>query len=147
MFTSSLPSAIMPHSVYSYAILVGHSIFTSLLSSALICDALCMVMPHSMVIPYLHHHYFLVSTIIMPHSYVWSCHTLWSFHIYIIVIFCYHHATLYVWSCHTLWSFHIYVIIIFSCMLPQWGAADAEIKVPSGENIELKYSPFIAWSR
>ena len=24
---------------------------------------------------------------------------------------------------------------------PQWGAADAEIKVPSGENIELKRSP------
>ena len=30
---------------------------------------------------------------------------------------------------------------------PQWGAADAEIKVPSGENTELKRSPFIAWSR
>ena len=30
---------------------------------------------------------------------------------------------------------------------PQWGAADAEIKVPSGENTELKSSPFIAWSR
>ena len=29
----------------------------------------------------------------------------------------------------------------------QWGAADAEIKVPSGENTELKRSPFIAWSR
>ena len=29
----------------------------------------------------------------------------------------------------------------------QWGAADAEIKVPSGENTELKHSPFIAWSR
>ena len=25
---------------------------------------------------------------------------------------------------------------------PQWGAADAEIKVPSGENTELKRSPF-----
>ena len=24
---------------------------------------------------------------------------------------------------------------------PQWGAADAEIKVPSGENTELKRSP------
>ena len=31
--------------------------------------------------------------------------------------------------------------------LPQWGAADAEIKVPSGENTELKRSPFQAWSR
>ena len=30
---------------------------------------------------------------------------------------------------------------------PQWGAADAEIKVPSGENTELKRSPFHAWSR
>ena len=30
---------------------------------------------------------------------------------------------------------------------PQWGAADAEIKVPSGENTELKLSPFKAWSR
>ena len=30
---------------------------------------------------------------------------------------------------------------------PQWGAADAEIKVPSGENAELKCSPFKAWSR
>ena len=31
--------------------------------------------------------------------------------------------------------------------LPQWGAAAAEIKVPSGENTELKRSPFKAWSR
>ena len=31
--------------------------------------------------------------------------------------------------------------------VPQWGAADAEIKVPSGENTELKHSPFNAWSR
>ena len=32
---------------------------------------------------------------------------------------------------------------------PQWGAVDAEIKVPSGENTELKRSPFKlkAWSR
>ena len=27
---------------------------------------------------------------------------------------------------------------------PQWGAEDAEIKVPSDENIELKGSPFKA---
>ena len=27
------------------------------------------------------------------------------------------------------------------CGHPQWGAADAEIKVPSGENTELKRSP------
>ena len=30
---------------------------------------------------------------------------------------------------------------------PQWGAVDAEIKVPSGENTELKRSPFKVWSR
>ena len=30
---------------------------------------------------------------------------------------------------------------------PQWGAADAEIKVPSDENTETKGSPFKAWSR
>ena len=30
---------------------------------------------------------------------------------------------------------------------PRWGAADAEIKVPSGQNTELKRSPFKAWSR
>ena len=30
---------------------------------------------------------------------------------------------------------------------PQWGAVDAEIKVPSDENTELKGSPFKAWSR
>ena len=29
----------------------------------------------------------------------------------------------------------------------QWGAADAETKVPSDENTELKGSPFQAWSR
>ena len=38
------------------------------------------------------------------------------------------------------------VIIDISCgpvtFAPQWGAADAEIKVPSGENRELKRSPF-----
>ena len=30
---------------------------------------------------------------------------------------------------------------------PQWRAADAEIKVPSGKNTELKRSPFKSWSR
>ena len=29
---------------------------------------------------------------------------------------------------------------IISSLPPQWGAADAEIKVPSGENTELKRS-------
>ena len=41
--------------------------------------------------------------------------------------------------------------LLFFCLVllpfpPQWGAADAEIKVPSGENTELKCS-FKAWSR
>ena len=35
----------------------------------------------------------------------------------------------------------IIIIIIIIIITPQWGAADAEIKVPSGENIELKRSP------
>ena len=39
------------------------------------------------------------------------------------------------------------VIVIIVLSVPQWGAADAEIKVPSGENTELKRSPFKAWSR
>ena len=36
---------------------------------------------------------------------------------------------------------------VVSLFAPQWEAADAEIKVPSGENTELKRSPFKAWSR
>ena len=32
-------------------------------------------------------------------------------------------------------------------LTPQWGAVDTEIKVPSGENTELKHSAFKAWSR
>ena len=37
---------------------------------------------------------------------------------------------------------------VFFCLFsPQWGAADAEIKVPSGENTELKRPPFKAQSR
>ena len=39
-----------------------------------------------------------------------------------------------------------YRIFLF-CPLPQWGAADAEIKVTSGENTVLKCSPFKALSR
>ena len=34
-----------------------------------------------------------------------------------------------------------------SLFSPQWGDADAEIKVPSNENTELKCSPFKAWSK
>ena len=33
------------------------------------------------------------------------------------------------------------------CSILQWEAADAEIKVSSGENTELKRSPFKTWSR
>ena len=39
------------------------------------------------------------------------------------------------------------VCLVFFHLSPQWGAADAEIKVPSGENTDLKRSPFQAWSR
>ena len=65
------------------------------------------------------------------------------------------------WCCYKLdyvkpYSHHVEVVLlfwhsVFCCLLPlvnpQWGAADAEIKVPSGENTELKRSPFQAWSR
>ena len=37
--------------------------------------------------------------------------------------------------------------IISALLYPQWGAEDAEIKVPSVENKELKGSPFKVWSR
>ena len=39
------------------------------------------------------------------------------------------------------------LILLVLYLIPQWGAADAEIKVPSVENIELKRSPSKAWSR
>ena len=38
-------------------------------------------------------------------------------------------------------------IIMSSLSIPQWGAADAEIKVSSAENTEFKGSPYKAWSR
>ena len=38
-------------------------------------------------------------------------------------------------------------ILVITFWAPQWGAADAEIKVPSGEHTELKRAPFKAWSR
>ena len=40
----------------------------------------------------------------------------------------------------------VFLLKSFSDEPPQWGAADAEIKVPSGENTALKRSPFKAWS-
>ena len=42
---------------------------------------------------------------------------------------------------------HWHIISKYQFMAPQWGAVDAEIKVPSGENTELKLSPFKAWSK
>ena len=62
-------------------------------------------------------------------------------------------------ACHRFWCFmgsgQTYGVLLFNTVLfmylfrsnPQWGAADAEIKVPSGENTELKRSPCKAWSR
>ena len=41
----------------------------------------------------------------------------------------------------------VVILLVCSVETPQWGAADAEIKVPSGNNTELKRSPFKAWSR
>ena len=50
-------------------------------------------------------------------------------------------------SVHSL-MFSSHLFLCLPCLLPspQWRAADAEIKVPSGENTELKRSPFKAWS-
>ena len=47
--------------------------------------------------------------------------------------------------CLLFWT--VYSSTFFLLIAPQWGAADTEIKVPSGENTELKRSPFKAWSR
>ena len=41
-------------------------------------------------------------------------------------------------------SYAIAVFVTVVVVAPQVGAADAEIKVPSGENTELKRSPFKA---
>ena len=51
------------------------------------------------------------------------------------------------------WSFQLYIFINVTLKglrvrgPSQWGAADAEIEVPSGENTDLKHSPFKARSR
>ena len=47
------------------------------------------------------------------------------------------------------YCYYCYLIFYFFSFFfsPQWGAADAEIKVPSVENRELKGSPFKARSR
>ena len=42
----------------------------------------------------------------------------------------------------------VLIVCYWCCMMaPQWGAADAEIKVPSDENTELKGSPFHLWGK
>ena len=41
----------------------------------------------------------------------------------------------------------MFVCTLWFQQAPQWGAADAEIKVPSGEITEVKRSPFKAWSK
>ena len=46
-------------------------------------------------------------------------------------------------SYNHIWLFLPYLLIA----TPQLGAADAEIRVSSGENTELKHSPFKGWSR
>ena len=43
--------------------------------------------------------------------------------------------------------FAVTLVLVSINSSPQWGAADAEIKVPSGEITELKRSPFKAWSK
>ena len=55
-------------------------------------------------------------------------------------------------TCHPKVHTKLFFVLFLNCIpssffTPQWGAADAEIKVPSGENTELKPSPFEAWSR
>ena len=50
-------------------------------------------------------------------------------------------------TCGHQYKLHNQVLENVTFTTPQWGAADAEIKVPSGENTELKRSPFKAWSR
>ena len=50
-------------------------------------------------------------------------------------------------TCGHQYKLHNQVLENVTFTTPQWGAADVEIKVPSGENTELKRSPFKAWSR
>ena len=47
----------------------------------------------------------------------------------------------------SLWPFQLYFIPKILPTLPRWGAAGAEIKVPSVESTELKHLPFKARSR
>ena len=41
----------------------------------------------------------------------------------------------------------LFWLVECTLILPQWGASDAEIKVPSVDKTEFKRSPFKAWSR
>ena len=45
------------------------------------------------------------------------------------------------WLCRCVQGLPCVLLFFLSLSLPQWGATDAEIKVPSGENTELKRSP------
>ena len=49
----------------------------------------------------------------------------------------------YIW----MWVFWVFALLVVLYCTLQWGAANAEIQVPFGENTELKHSPFKAWSR
>ena len=45
-------------------------------------------------------------------------------------------------------TIYLFIKVSFSPDITrQWGAADAEIKVPSDENTELEGPPFTAWGR
>ena len=72
--------------------------------------------------------------------------TLYGTELYCTTLLCtrlLHYTALYYTIHYTLLNYSVQGFIVH--YTPQWGAADAEIKVPSGENIELKRSPFIAW--
>ena len=74
--------------------------------------------------------------------------TLYGTELYCTTLLCtrlLHYTALYYTIHYTLLNYSVQGFIVH--YTPQWGAADAEIKVPSGENTELKRSPFIAWSR
>ena len=60
----------------------------------------------------------------------------WKACLWLLLTFCF--SCVYSWlHCAHNWETTFYLLFA-----PQWGAADAEIKVPSGENTELKRSPY-----
>ena len=72
------------------------------------------------------------------------CLFFYAFRMFLFKVWCY-----YYYYYHHYYCYYYYMLTDINPLTdaPQWGAADAEIKVPSGENTELKHSPFIAWSR